>query len=54
MVERNLVRKATTKSKANQATFKWLKEEKAVVEAELKSLKMAYASLKHSSQSVFL
>lgn len=46
MVEKIHVKKAIAINRTNQATFQQLKEEKVIVEAKLKSLKVVYSSLK--------
>lgn len=54
MIERNHVKKVITKYKADQTALQWLRKEKVVVEAEMRSLKIAYDLLKESLQGVVL
>jgi hypothetical protein len=46
VVERNHVRGVITTNKVSQATFELLKKENFVIGTELRSLKVAYTSLK--------
>jgi len=46
MTERSQVREAITKHKVDQTTLKRLKDEKAFVEAELRDIKVVFATLK--------
>jgi hypothetical protein len=46
MIERNHVKKVIIKYKVDQTSFQWLRKENVVVEAEIRSLKMAYDLLK--------
>lgn len=50
MIEINHVREVIAKNKANQTTFEQLKDEKVVVEVELRSVKVTYSSLKEKIQ----
>lgn len=51
VIKRNHIKEATTNS-ANQATFEQLKKEKVVIGVELKSLKVAYSTLKEQIQGI--
>jgi len=54
MAERNHVREVIAINRANQATFKRLKEENIGLEAKLKSLDVTYSMLKEQIQGVIL
>jgi hypothetical protein len=40
MTKRNHIREVIAKNRGNQTVFKWRKEDKAIVKAELRSLKV--------------
>lgn len=50
MIEINHVWEVIAKNRANQTTFEQLKDEKAVVEVELRSVKVTYSLLKEKIQ----
>jgi SMC interacting uncharacterized protein involved in chromosome segregation len=50
---RNHVKYVITKYRTNQTALQRLREEKVVVEAELRDLKMAYSSLKGEVQKSY-
>jgi len=54
MTKRNHIREAIIINKAYYAVLEWLKEEKVVVEAKLKSFKVAYLSQKKQIQDIVL
>jgi hypothetical protein len=54
MAEKNHVREVIAINKGNQATFEWLKEKNIGIEAELKSLDVAYSMLNEQIQGIIL
>jgi hypothetical protein len=54
IAEKNHVREVIAINRGNQATFEWLKKENIGIEAELKSLDVAYSMLKEQIQSIIL
>jgi len=54
MTKRNHIREAIIINKVYYAVLEWLKEEKVVVEAKLKSFKVAYLSQKKQIQDIVL
>lgn len=54
MAGRNHVKYVITKYRTNQTALQRLRDEKVVVEAELRDLKMAYSSLKGEVQKATL
>lgn len=47
------MKEVIAKHKADQTASQWLKEDKAIVEVEMKNLKVTYTSLKDNMQGIF-
>jgi len=52
VIKRNHIKEAITTNLTNQTASEQLKKEKVVIRVELKSLKMAYSTLKEQIQGI--
>lgn len=52
MIKRNHIKEVITTNSTNQTASEQLKKEKVVIRVELKSLKMAYSTLKEQIQGI--